>query len=201
MPKKKPIAKRLDKLFDDIKHEEPSAKPKAGVPKSAPEEKPVASAVPEPAAVRSRAIKTANAPSKTETALALDFQTGPNNWATLQVLDETNGRKWTEDDQLLVRQVTDQLYLALENARLFGEAQSRAEDLSVLNEMGSELSTKLDPKAIAEVVYRYTSRLMDTKYFYVALYDENKEEKSYPLAYENGKLIEPLPVTLLDFSS
>ncbi|NTW11918.1 MAG: GAF domain-containing protein, partial [Anaerolineales bacterium] len=25
---------------------------------------------------------------------------------------------------------------------------------------------------------------------YVALYDENKEEKSYPLAYENGKLIE-----------
>ncbi|NTU54791.1 MAG: GAF domain-containing protein [Anaerolineales bacterium] len=190
MPKKKPIDKRLDKLFDDIKHEEPSAKPKAGVPKSAPEEKPVASAVPEPAAVRSRAIKTANAPSKTETALALDFQTGPNNWATLQVLDETNGRKWTEDDQLLVRQVTDQLYLALENARLFGEAQSRAEDLSVLNEMGSELSTKLDPKAIAEVVYRYTSRLMDTKNFYVALYDENKEEKSYPLAYENGKLIE-----------
>ena len=25
MPKKKPIAKRLNKLFDDIKHEEPSA--------------------------------------------------------------------------------------------------------------------------------------------------------------------------------
>jgi PAS domain S-box-containing protein len=190
MPKKKPIAKRLDKLFDDIKHEEPSAKPKAGLKKSAPEEKPLTSAVPEPAAIPSRAIKAVNAPSKTETALALDFQTGPNNWATLQVLDETNGHKWTEDDQLLVRQVTDQLYLALENARLFGEAQSRAEDLSVLNEMGNELSTKLDPKAIAEVVYRYMSRLMDTKNFYVALYDENKEEKSYPLAYKNGKLIE-----------
>ena len=72
-------------------------------------------------------------------------------------------RTWSQDEQLLVKQVADQLSLALENARLFQETQSRAEELSVLNEMGRELSTKLDPAAIAEVVYRYTSRLMDTE--------------------------------------
>jgi PAS domain S-box-containing protein len=193
MPKKKPIDKRLDKLFDDIKHEEPSAKSGTGEVKSAPAEKAASPAVSKPAVKRARPLEPVRLAPKAETALALEFQTGPNNWATLQVLDETNERKWTEDDQLLVRQVTDQLTLALENARLFEEAQSRAEDLSVLNEMGNELSTKLDPKAIAEVIYRYTSRLMDTKNFYVALYDENKDEKSYPLAYENGQPIEINP--------
>ena len=39
MPKKKPIDKRLNKLFDELEHEEPNAKPpKAREPKNAPNE-------------------------------------------------------------------------------------------------------------------------------------------------------------------
>ena len=41
MPKKKPIDKRLDKLFDDIKHEEPGAKSGTGEVKRAPAERAV----------------------------------------------------------------------------------------------------------------------------------------------------------------
>jgi PAS domain S-box-containing protein len=104
-------------------------------------------------------------------------------------MDEAEQRTWSQDEQLLVKQVADQLSLALENARLFQETQARAEELSVLNEMGRELSTKLDPVAIAEIVYRYTSRLMDTSNFFVALYDEKNEEKTYPLAFEEGRRI------------
>jgi len=190
MPKKKPITKRLNKLFDEIQQEDPNSKPKVRAPKNAPVEKAAPPAGAKPVSKPRRAVEAAKTVTRTDTALALDFQTGLDTWATLQVLDETDERKWTEEDQLLVRQVTDQLSLALENARLFQETQSRAEDLSILNEMGNELSTKLDPKAIAEAVYKYTSRLMDTKTFYVALFDENKSEKSYPIAYENGERIE-----------
>ena len=99
--------------------------------------------------------------------MSLAFKTGQNNWATLQFVDETTPRSWSQDEQLLVKQVADQLSLALENARLFQETQSRAEELSVLNEMGRELSTKLEVSAIAEVIYRYTSRLMDTRNFFI----------------------------------
>ena len=99
-------------------------------------------------------------------------------------------------NNLLVKQVADQLSLALENARLFQETQSRAEELSVLNEMGRELSTKLEAAAIAEVIYRYTSRLMDTRNFFIALYDEKNEEKSYPLAFEEGQRIQLTPSKL-----
>ena len=125
--------------------------------------------------------------------MTLAFQAGQNSWATLQVMDEAEQRHWSQDEQLLVKQVTDQLSLALENARLFQETQRRAEELTVLNELGNELSTKLDPKGIAEVIYKYTSRLMSTKNFFIALYDEKNDEKSYPLAYEEGQLLDLKP--------
>jgi PAS domain S-box-containing protein len=125
--------------------------------------------------------------------MSLAFQMGQNNWATLQVMDETEQRRWSQDEQLLVKQVADQLSLALENAQLFQETQSRAEELAVLNEMGNELSTKLDPKSISEVIYKYASRLMDTKFFFVALYDEKNQEKAYPIAFEDGQQLNLSP--------
>src|SRR5574341_783780 len=188
MPKKKPIDKRLNKLFEDIKPEE-IARPEDDTPKHALGEgasSPAGTLVPQPA----RPVQTARRDSQDEMAMSLAFQTGQNNWATLKVVDETAPRTWSQDEQLLVQQVTDQLSLALENARLFQESQTRAEELSVLNEMGRELSTKLEVSAIAEVIYRYTSRLMDARNFFIALYDEENEEKSYPLVFEEGRRIQ-----------
>jgi len=55
--------------------------------------------------------------------MSLAFRTDENNWATLRVVDETEPRTWAMEEQMLVKQVTDQLSLALENARLFQETQ------------------------------------------------------------------------------
>jgi PAS domain S-box-containing protein len=59
----------------------------------------------------------------TTSAYSVNIRTGFQDWATLRVLDETSQRQWTADDELLVKQVSDQLSLALENARLFQEAR------------------------------------------------------------------------------
>ena len=207
MPKKKPIAKRLNKLFQDITPESPAEpQPAAKAPEQAPAKRaPVekSAATPTetvPAARAQRALQPVSAdavPILDSTKMSLAFQSGQNTWATLQVVDEAQERHWSPDEQLLVKQVTDQLTLALENARLFQETQSRAEELAVLNEMGNDLATLLDSKAIAEVIHKYTSRLMDTRFFYVALYDETTQEKTYPIAYEDGEKIslEPAKVT------
>ncbi|OGO24341.1 MAG: hypothetical protein A2Y54_00820 [Chloroflexi bacterium RBG_16_51_16] len=64
-----------------------------------------------------------------ESNLAMAFQMGSEDWATLQIIDETETRTWSEDEQLLVKQVTEQLSLALENARLFQETKLRSEEL------------------------------------------------------------------------
>ena len=62
-------------------------------------------------------------------ALALSFQTSAEDWATLKIVDDAASRDWSEDDQLLVKQVAEQLSLALENARLFQETRLRSEEL------------------------------------------------------------------------
>ena len=185
MPKKKPIAKRLKQLFQDITPEEAPVEPKGVSRRSPVEEK-----IPTPVEIKSitqptRPVEMVTRFSKAE-PMSLAFQMGQKSWATLQVVDETEERRWTPDEQLLVKQVADQLSLALENAQLFQETQSRAEELVVLNEMGNELPTKLDVTEICDVVYRYTSRLMDTRFFYVAIYEEKTHEKSFPVMIENG---------------
>jgi PAS domain S-box-containing protein len=189
MPKKKPIDKRLKNLFEDIKPEQTPAELSPAAPKRASEER-----VHQPAEMKAvkeirRPAEVLRQPSRPDSAMALAFQTERDGWATLQVIDETEQRRWTQDEQLLVKQVADQLSLALENARLFQETQARAEELSVLNEMARELSTKLEVGGIAEVIYRFASRLMDTGNFLFALYDEKSDEKSYPLAFEEGQRI------------
>ncbi len=69
-------------------------------------------------------VSTAN-----ESSLALTFQTGTEDWSTLQIFDEAAPRTWSDDEQLLVKQVAEQLSLALENARLYQETKQRGEEL------------------------------------------------------------------------
>src|SRR6266508_3092456 len=194
MPKKKPIDKRLKHLFEDAKPEQMPAEFKPVSPKrAASEEKSIQHSEINPITRVRQPVEMASQVSQQESAMSLAFQAGQNTWATLQVLDESEQRTWSQDEPLLVKQVADQLSLALENARLFQETQTRAEELSVLNEMGRELSTNLDTTSIAEIVYRYTSRLMDTSNFFVSLYDQKNEEKSYPLVFEDGQRVQLSP--------
>lgn len=163
MPKKKPIAKRLNKLFDDITHEEPSAEAKPRPKKSSASEQAQPALEVKPVVKRARSNETRQAiATQTDTVLSLAFQAGQNNWATLQVMDEeTTNRKWSEEEQLLVKQVTDQLSLALENARLFQETQRRAQEMTALAEVGREISATLDLQTVLERITIYASDLLN----------------------------------------
>src|SRR5512138_2862735 len=140
MPKKKHIDKRLNKLFTDINPEQAELGPQKERHERAadPGIQTPAESTPAPQPRKSgHIVKNVAAPGSSTMSLA--FQTGQNSWATLQIMDEKDERKWSQDELLLVKQVADQLSLALENATLFKETQSRAEELVVLNELGKEL--------------------------------------------------------------
>ena len=49
----------------------------------------------------------------------------------LEILDEDPERRWSQDELLLIEQVTDQLTLALENAQLFEQTQNARDALQV----------------------------------------------------------------------
>jgi signal transduction histidine kinase/DNA-binding response OmpR family regulator len=168
MPKKKPVDKRLDKLFDDIKHVDPDAgmEPR---PHEAPTELPAQPVIveesPPTKRMRARALETRQpTTTETDTAISLPFEAGRDNWI-LHVADQPDGRKWNDDDRLLVKQVTDQLSLALENARLFQETQRRNTYLAASAEIGRLVTSTLD---LDTIFTRTTSLLHDRFGFYFA---------------------------------
>ena len=72
----------------------------------------------------------------------------------LEVYSPPEKGGWSEDEQLLAQQVTDQLSLALENARLLNETQQRNTQLATLNEIISSASQTLELSQILNIVLR-----------------------------------------------
>ena len=139
---KKRISSRLKHIFDDVSKEAtippkqvrklpgtgmlspskiPPVRPKTGQPKSL-------STHPDESAVINPSI------SDNSGTISLAFRQDDKNWATLRVVDDTASHAWASEEQMLVKQVADQLSLALENARLFQETKRAEEALKRKNE-------------------------------------------------------------------
>lgn len=117
--------------------------------------------------------------------LAIPFRTDANNWALLEISRDEENRNWNQEDLVLVNQVTNQLSLALENANLFQQTQQLATELRILNEMGRDLSVKLDTQNVAEAIYRHTSRLMETEYLSIGLINTETDTIEFPFTSHN----------------
>jgi GAF domain-containing protein/HAMP domain-containing protein len=67
-----------------------------------------------------------SAAAETELALATPLRLGSGIIGVLGIRDENLDRRWTKEEIALVEAVGEQMSLAIENARLFGETQHRA---------------------------------------------------------------------------
>ena len=202
MSKKPKINKRLDKLFKDITPEESdSSNPREHIKSSTEPIQPAeslsassshptpvqkkADASPSPKPIKHHTsvlvppepVITQDTENSTQ-AYAVNIQTGYQDWATLRVIDETNQREWTPDEELLVKQVSDQLSLALENARLFQEAQERAEELSLINRVVSTLTDATNLQTALQAVVQEIVEAFPVTRGAIALLDENKQNFS-----------------------
>ncbi|MFQ6099769.1 MAG: GAF domain-containing protein [Anaerolineae bacterium] len=128
-------------------------------------------------------------PGATEAVLAIPLKVHDQVIGSLGIQQTDNAREWFPEEIALVEAVSDQVAMALENARLFEEARTRAEELAVLNELGQALTTYLSVDEVVDQVYRGVSRLLDTTNFYVALYDPESNAVSFPLSMEGGQRV------------
>jgi PAS domain S-box-containing protein len=122
------------------------------------------------------------------TVMAIPFQTGIE-WNLIQ-LEQEQARPWKDEQKSLVRQVADQLGLALQNAQLFQQTQLQNTNLAVLNEMGRELGTQLSIEQVIETTYKFSSQLLNTHTFFIAMHDPEAELLRFPLSIEDGIRIE-----------
>jgi GAF domain-containing protein/CheY-like chemotaxis protein len=85
------------------------------------------------------------------------------------------------DSLALMEVAGQQIGIAIENANLFRETQTRADELATINEMSRELSAQLVLSGVLETTYEYVRRLLNPSDFYVALYSPAENELSFPL--------------------
>ena len=71
-------------------------------------------------------------------------------------------------------------------ARASRRLERRVRELNSLQAVGRALSASLDPDVILAAIYAQVARLMPAHNFYVALYDRETDEVSFPLAIEDG---------------
>lgn len=122
-----------------------------------------------------------------ESWLGVPMLVGGDVVGVIAVQSFDRARQYDRHDRDLLTAFASQTAVSLQNARMFEQAQTRAEHLAILNEMGRELTEMLDVNTITESIYHFTSRMMDTTNFYVALYEERTQEVSFPVAVEDGQ--------------
>lgn len=176
---KKQINNRLNKLFDDIKEEEKATqKAPRGKPASQNASRRIDDTTPVSIELQREAEETLLAVevdhTDTYAAMSLPLRVDAESWATLRVLDESPQRQWDEEEQMLVQQVTEQLSLALENARLFQESQRRAEELALINRIVTEVSSSLDIQENLQTIAREIALITSALHVGIALLNEDK---------------------------
>ena len=78
---------------------------------------------------------------------------------------------FTPAQQTILTLVASRIATAVENARLFGNAQKQAETLLLLNEIGREANATLDVEEVLRRAAELAKRLIDYQIFSILLYD------------------------------
>jgi signal transduction histidine kinase/DNA-binding response OmpR family regulator len=137
-------------------------------------------------------------------AFAIPFQYGVEGKGVFEILDESGKRQsWNEEERMLVQEVTNQLALALENARLYENVQQelaerkraeaeiirRNQDLAALNQIGQELSRLARQKDILNILQKTINQLVDGKNLVIALFNSAHKSLYYPIYIRGGQML------------
>jgi signal transduction histidine kinase/HAMP domain-containing protein/ActR/RegA family two-component response regulator len=123
-------------------------------------------------------------------ALAAPIKLRDRVIGVLDLQETESPRDWTNDEITLVQAVSDQVALALENARLFADTQRRAEQLATLQRIGLTITSALNLDEVLTALHERIERIMDASFFYVALYDRETGLVDFPLMFSDNERIE-----------
>ena len=90
--------------------------------------------------------------------------------------------------------LAEQVAIALQNARLYDEAQRRVEELTALRNVDIALSSTLSLDEVLERIHEHISRVIPTVTFYVGIYDERREELHIPVVVDQGRRLAPVTI-------
>ncbi len=89
-------------------------------------------------------------------------------------------------DVNLLGAIAQQLAIALENARLYAEIKRRADELASLREIGLATTSTLDLREQQRLLHTQVQRLIHPDSFFIALFDETRQEIDVEFVVEEG---------------
>jgi signal transduction histidine kinase/DNA-binding response OmpR family regulator len=92
----------------------------------------------------------------------------------LEFRDDEGKRFWTDEDRMLAEEITDQLALALENARLFHQAAARTQELALVNRVVSSVAGSLDLLTSLDTIASELARALSLGHASISLLSEDK---------------------------
>ena len=105
-------------------------------------------------------------------------------------------RSATKEDLSLLASIGSQLGVAVENARLFSEAQRRTQELEAINTVMQELTQTLVLDDILRRIYEQVTRLMQADVFFVGLVNEEGDHVYPRLLIDRGERKKPGPLSI-----
>jgi signal transduction histidine kinase len=93
---------------------------------------------------------------------------------------------FSRQDVTTMELLADQLSIAIENARLYGEIRQRVEELTTLNRISQAVTSTLDLKETLTIITDHTTRLLGVAATSVVLFDETNHELWFAAASGEG---------------
>ena len=116
---------------------------------------------------------------------ALFIPVPSHGWVALG--PKRGGAPFSSDDLATLETLGSQVAVALEKARLFGDLERRMKEVEVLRWVGQAVNFTMDVDDLMELVYAQTSRVLDTRHFYIALYSPDKQTLGFAFYIEDGE--------------
>ena len=99
--------------------------------------------------------------------------------------EEVDG--FSQEEEILLTTIADQLATALEKAEFFEEVENQALQLSLLNEATLTTSRILEPRELINLIAKQIIDLFNPDSFLISLYNEPAKELEVALAVEKGQ--------------
>ena len=116
-----------------------------------------------------------------------------NVMGALTVSSLSSERRHTSNDKYLLSVLADYVAVGVENSRLFGRAQRRAEELALLNEVGQAISSTLDLEQALTLVMERVNSMLKVEAGSLMLVDEEASELVFQIALgQRSDQIRPL---------
>lgn len=107
-------------------------------------------------------------------SLAVPLKHGNTIYGGLQLLGVTLNA-YTENDLMAMESLTSQVSIAIDNARLYNQAQRRLLEQGIVHQIGQDLTSILSYNELVNAVARHMTRALDSSSCMVAIYDASRE--------------------------